>query len=186
MFCAALEDVGRMWSFQRLVVVAAAFMAAVGCVGAPDVSESPLDAVSDATGSSLDVASINAIAEAGREAISSADLARLEDQCRSGDLLGCDVLSLVAEVGTELHDYAQSCGERGEPQGISYCVVAHGQDDLEALTKKCQAGDFGACDILWASIPFGHPDEEVTNQCGGAGEPDLIGFCVYTFGLVTR
>lgn len=138
------------------------------------------------TGQPLTQAGVSALVAEGQARVDEATLDRLRDQCRSGDLVGCDVLGIVAPPNSPLQSTALSCGDRNPPLSMEYCVGHHNALDVGKLRRDCGAGDFGSCDLLWVHVPFGHEDEAFAEECGGVGRPELTGLCLLTFGVGNR
>ena len=115
-------------------------------------------------------------------------LDRLLSECCAGDLVACDILYLAGPVGSEYEDHGATCGGLNEPLGVTdpYCIQTHDAVDLDALHAGCASGDFGSCDLLFASSPVSSDYQEFGRTCGGREPDGQPGFCMTLYGLGTR
>ena len=57
-----------------------------------------------------------------------------------------------------------------------------GDDVLDVLASRCEAGDFVTCDVLYQASDVGSVYETLGNSCGGRGVPDQA-YCVQAYGV---
>lgn len=124
--------------------------------------------------------------------------------CQAGDYAACDQLYARSGFGTEYERFGATCGGRNEAT-TAYCTdryagssggpgattpssvvvdasaQSYGDDpQLDRLYDACRGGDFGACDELYLSSPFGSEYERFADTCGGRNEPQ--GYCEELYG----
>ncbi|SFP24847.1 hypothetical protein SAMN05660464_2675 [Geodermatophilus dictyosporus] len=110
------------------------------------------------------------------------------DACYAGDWAVCDDLWLDTPVGSQWEQYAGTCAGRVDyEEGTCEPRLGDGGSGSEAVTPtdptaptglgddpeyqpladQCFAGDYAACDELWAQSPVDSPYEEYAGTCAG-------------------
>jgi hypothetical protein len=103
----------------------------------------------------------------------------LWEACADADMTACDALYLEAPIGSEYEAFGYTCGMQAD--GSQWCVEAFPatESSLGALTDRCDAGDWQACDRLYIEAPPGSEAEEFGRTCGG--RTDGMRWCTTEF-----
>lgn len=74
-----------------------------------------------------------------------------------------------------------ACGD-DDAASTSIGGALFGDDVLEALALRCEAGDFVSCDVLYQASEVGSVYESLGDSCGGRGVPEGA-YCVEAYGV---
>ncbi len=118
----------------------------------------------------------------------SSELDGLWRSCEAGDFEACDLLFIVSPVGSDYEAFGGGCGDRDADVTLPCVVVLGSGPDLAGWEQRCDAGDFGACDLLFSLSAVGSDEERFGATCGNRNEASevLPLPCTMRYGLGTR
>ena len=110
------------------------------------------------------------------------ELDLLWNECSAGQFASCDLLYQYSGPGTEYEQFALRCGDRLSTDTDTWCINLGAGPDVTTWRSDCEAGDNGACDLLFLFSTVGSSDETLGATCGSRAEPSDLG-CGLRFGL---
>lgn len=111
------------------------------------------------------------------------ELDQLWNECAAGHFASCELLYRYSGPGTEYEQFALRCGDRLPSDTTDSCINVLGPGaDFTTWRTDCEAGDNGACDLLFLFSPVGSSDESLGATCGSRAERSILG-CGIRFGL---
>jgi hypothetical protein len=115
-------------------------------------------------------------------------LDELYDGCAAGSLADCDMLFLVADLGSEYENMAATCGELVEEIDPSSTCMGALQDFSEGddLARQCESGFFIACDAYFIITVLGSEEEALAASCGGIRDSNVTTPCWVAYGFGSR
>jgi Hsp70 protein len=131
----------------------------------------------------------------GGTGVPDADLLEMQTSCQNGAMRDCDALWLLSPTESDYESFAETCGgldTAGGHQGTCYTdypdqtgiTITLSAAALDGLAGGCTAGYMNYCDMLYHRTPFGSPQEDVAQNCGGHATDgqDYNGTCQETYG----